>query len=76
MVRFALGSSGIYFGGKDILISELSGSFSLTAEPGSAAGKGGGKVARVTLCVGYPPAQVTARWVPLGFFCFYTKAST
>lgn len=53
--RFALGSGGIYFGGKDIIISEVSGSWGLKAETGLP-GKKGAKGARLTLQVGMPQA--------------------
>jgi hypothetical protein len=60
---FALGSAGIYFGGKDVLLSELSGGFSVVAYtlPSSARGEEGQRCARLSLRVGYPPPALPQR---------------
>ena len=54
MGSFAQGSNGIYFGGKDFTLSELSGSFGLSAEVVSSTVKGeeGQQVARLSMRVG------------------------
>ena len=51
---FAQGSNGIYFGGKDFMLSELSGSFALSAEvvPSTVKGEEGQHVARLSMRVG------------------------
>ena len=51
--RFALGSGGVYFGGKDLIISEVSGTWALKAEAGLRDRKGR-KGARLTLQIGVP----------------------
>ena len=56
---FALGSNGIYFGGKDFMLSELSGSFGLSAEvvPSTVKGEEGQNVARLSMRVGSSAAM-------------------
>lgn len=49
---FSFGGRGIYFGGKDVLLSELSGAFAITAETGPADKQGVFKSARVTVQFG------------------------
>ena len=61
--RFALGSGGIYFGGKDIIISEVSGSWSLKAETGLVDRKGT-KGARLSLQIGMPQKPPELRQTP------------
>lgn len=54
LCSFAQGSNGIYFGGKDFMLSELSGSFGLSAEvvPSTVKGEEGQRVARLSMRVG------------------------
>ncbi len=61
---FAQGSNGIYFGGKDVLLSEVSGNFSISAGMVASKGKGGDeeKSARLSIRAGYPTAAV--KYVP------------
>lgn len=54
MCRFALGSGGVYFGGKDLIISEVSGTWALQADA-NLRDKKGRKGARLTLQIGMPP---------------------
>lgn len=49
---FSFGGRGIYFGGKDVLLSELSGAFAISAEAGQADKQGVFKSARVTMQFG------------------------
>lgn len=58
--RFALGSHGVYFGGKDIIVSEVSGSWAVKAETGLV-DKKGNKGARLTLQIGVPQPPPPAR---------------
>lgn len=51
LCSFSFGSNGIYIGGKDVFLSEISGRFSLTTD--SAEGpKGKGKLGRLVLQIG------------------------
>ena len=52
MYRFAFGGRGIYFGGKDVMVSELSGTFALSAEAVNADKPGLLPTAKVTLQIG------------------------
>ena len=60
--RFAQGSNGIYFGGKGFVLSELSGSFSMSADTVASKHKGedGQDIARLSLRVGCPPSMASA----------------
>ena len=60
--RFAQGSNGIYFGGKDFLLSEVSGSFAVSAAtaPSKAKGEEGQRCARLSIRVGCAPAGTPA----------------
>lgn len=49
---FSFGGRGIYFGGKDVLLSELSGAFAITAETGQADKQGVFKSATITMQFG------------------------
>lgn len=49
---FSFGGRGIYFGGKDVMLSELSGAFAMTAEAGQADKQGVFKSARITMQFG------------------------
>ena len=49
---FSFGGRGIYFGGKDVLLSELSGAFAISAEAGQADKQGVFKSARITMQFG------------------------
>ncbi len=49
---FAFGGRGIYFGGKDVLVSELSGAFAITAETDKADRHGVFKSARISVQFG------------------------
>ena len=49
---FSFGGRGIYFGGKDVLLSELSGAFAISAETGQADKQGVFKSARITIQFG------------------------
>lgn len=55
---FAQGSNGIYFGGKDFLLSEVSGNFSVSAGIIASKGKGADeqKSARLSIRAGCPAA--------------------
>lgn len=63
---FAQGSNGIYFGGKDFLLSEVSGNFSVSAGVIVSKGKGGTgeKVARLSIRAGCPAAAVKCEPAP------------
>ncbi|DBA94847.1 hypothetical protein WJX77_009545 [Trebouxia sp. C0004] len=50
--NFAFGGRGIYFGGKDVLVSELSGAFAITAETDKADRHGVFKSARINVQFG------------------------
>lgn len=52
MYRFAFGGRGIYFGGKDVMVSELSGNFALSAEAVNADKPGALPTAKVTMQIG------------------------
>ena len=49
--RFAFGGSGVFFGGKDVFISEVTGGFSVTAD-GHGTNKDGVPTARLIVQVG------------------------
>ena len=49
--RFAFGGSGVFFGGKDVFISEVTGGFSVTAD-GHGTNKDGVQTARLIVQVG------------------------
>jgi hypothetical protein len=59
--RMRFGGGGIYVGGKDTFVSELTGNYSITAEVGPSVAKagGGGRVARIVVQLGAaaPPVQ-------------------
>ncbi|KAL0041621.1 hypothetical protein WJX79_009772 [Trebouxia sp. C0005] len=52
--NFAFGGRGIYFGGKDVLVSELSGAFAITAQTDKADRHGVFKSARISVQFGGP----------------------
>lgn len=55
--RFAFGGRGIYFGGKDVMVSEISGNFAVSAETVSAEKPGALPTARITFQIcGVAPA--------------------
>ena len=49
---FSFGGRGIYFGGKDVLLSELSGAFAIAAETGQADKQGVFRSARIIMQFG------------------------
>jgi len=62
---FAFGGRGIFFGGKDVLVSELSGAFAITAEARNADRQGVFKSAGFTVQFGGAHLASAQRYLPL-----------
>ena len=60
---FAFGGRGIFFGGKNILLSELSGAFAIAAEVDSADRQGNFRSARITVQFGGPHLASAQRYL-------------
>lgn len=63
--RFAFGGRGIYFGGKDVMVSEISGNFAVSAETVSAEKSGALPTARITFQIGGAPPAASHRCMAL-----------
>ena len=86
LVRMAFGSNGIYVGGKDTFISELSGNWAVHGELAAMSVTGApGRIGRITVELGSAPPQTLARCgrIPahlpseditcfLGIYCYHT----
>ena len=64
LVRMAFGSNGIYVGGKDTFISELSGNWAVHGELAGISVTGApGPIGRITVELGSAPPQSMARYI-------------